>query len=382
MASVAQAAPRFAPPVIRLPILDAYLLREFTIPFVFSFAAFLLFWGFNIFFLAADFIINSHAPIFLVLRFVLFRVPQSFSMAAPFASLFATLLAVGRLAGDNEINALRTAGVPLWRICVTPLILGFTAFVVSYLANEYVSPWAVDISTRTFYQIVYHTESLPVEPQFFRKDPDTNNVFYVSQVLPDNLTMQGVMLFKPGRIGSFTEVLSAKTAHVSGATLVLDDVTDTRFNNDGQVSSQVHDSEISVGLPLGESAAQFMSTTNSDPWTMSSKQLATQVHTLQAQGIGGTALGNLQINLADKFAFPFASLVGVLIALPLAIRFGSKGRMLGIAMSILAFMVYTLMNLAAAALGRNGAVNPYLASWTPNVLFGVAGVVLLWLDEH
>ncbi|MBD5657647.1 MAG: LptF/LptG family permease, partial [Candidatus Eremiobacteraeota bacterium] len=109
---------------LRLPILDAYILRELVGPFVFAFGAYLLFWFVNIFFLAADYIINSHAPVFLVLRFLVFRVPQSTPLAFPFASLFASLLAFGRLAQDNEINALRTSGVTFFRICRTPLLCG------------------------------------------------------------------------------------------------------------------------------------------------------------------------------------------------------------------------------------------------------------------
>jgi len=381
MATAAHAAP-LSRPAIRLPLMDAYLLREFVGPFLFAFCAFLLFWGVNIFFLAANFLINSHAPFFLVLRFVLFRIPQSIPLAFPFASLFATLLAMGRLAADNEINALRTAGISLWRICLTPLIFGAVAFGVAYAMNEYIAPPAVDISTRSFYQIIYHTASLPVETQFFRKDPDTGNVFYVAQVLPDNKTMEGVQIFKPGRGGYYNEVLSAKTAHVEGATLVLNDVVDTRFNANGEFAAQAKTNSISVGLPLGESAAAFMSSTNSDAYTMNSKDLAQQVHFLEAQGVGGEALGNMQMSLANKSSLPFACLVAVLIALPLAIKFGKKGRMLGIALSIVAFGVYDLMSLAAAAFGRNGVVNPYLASWAPNIVFGVAGLAMLWWNEH
>ncbi len=382
MASVARALPFVKPPAFRVPILDAYLLREYLGPFVFAFAAFLLFWGINIFFLAADFLINSHAPFFLVLRFVVFRIPQSIPLAFPFATLFATMLAMGRLVSDNEINALRTAGVSLWRICLTPFIFGACAFAISYLMNEYVATAAVEQSTRTFYQIIYHTASLPVEPQFFRKDPDTGNVFYVSQVLPDNKTMVGVQVYKPGRAGYFGEVYSAKNAHVEGATLVLTDVIENRFNADGGIAAEVHDNFVRVGLPLGESAAAFISSANSDPSTMSSKALSQQVRALKAEGVGGNALGTLQISLANKAAFPFACLVGVLIALPLSIRFGKKGRTLGIALSIVAFFVYYLMTVAAAAFGRNGAANPYVASWTPNVVFGLAGLALLWWDEH
>jgi lipopolysaccharide export system permease protein len=139
---------------------------------------------------------------------------------------------------------------------------------------------------------------------------------------------------------------------------------------------------VKIGLPLGETAAQFMSSANSDPWAMSSKNLATQVRALQLQGIGGSALGSLEVSLANKLAWPFACFIGVLLAVPLAMRFGKRGRTLGIAMAILAFFVYFLMTSAAAAFGRNNAINPFVAAWIPNIIMGVTGLVLLWSEER
>jgi lipopolysaccharide export system permease protein len=366
----------------RVSILDRYLAQEMFGPFMFAFLAFLLFWALNIFFLAADYIINQHAPIFLVLRFVLFRIPQAIPMAFPFACLFSGLLAMGRVMGDNEVTAMRTSGIPIWRISLTPLIFGFTMFVVAYAMNEWVAPASVDLSTRTFYQIIYHTDALPVEPQFFRKDPDTGNVFYVTQVLPDNKTMQGVQIFKPARFGPWTETLQAKTAVVKSSALALQDVIDTRFNEQGYVTSQQKVKEVLIGLPLAETAAQFMSSVNSDPWSMSSKNLSQQVNALQSQGVGGSALGTLQISLANKLAWPFACFIGMVLAVSLALRFGKRGRTLGIALAILCFFAYYLMTSAAAAFGRNNQINPFLAAWLPNLIMGTTGFVLLWLEEH
>lgn len=374
--------PRIGSTRLRLPILDSYMLKEMVGPFLGAFGAFLLFWALNIFFLAADYIINQHAPFFLVLRFVVFRIPQAIPMAFPFGCLFAALLAMGRVMGDNEVTAMRTAGISVYRIAAAPLVFGFAMFLIAYAANEWIAPPSVDLSTRTFYQIIYHTDALPVEPQFFRKDNDTGNVFYVTQVAPDNKTMEDVQIFKPAKYGPWNETLQAKTATVDKSTLVLHDVIDTRYNNDGYMASQQKIKEARIGLPLGETVAQFVSNVNNDPWTMSSKNLRQQVSALEAQGIGGTALGNLQINLANKLAWPFACFIGVLLALPLALRFGKRGRTLGIALAIIMFFVYYLMTSAAAAFGRNGAINPFLAAWLPNIIMGTAGVLLLWLEER
>lgn len=377
-----QPLPRVRSALLRLPILDGYLLREMAVPFFFAFGAFLLFWALNIFFLAADYIINQHAPFFLVLRFVVFRIPQAIPMAFPFGCLFAALLAMGRVMGDNEVTAMRTAGIPVLRIALSPFVFGVVMFLIAYGMNEWVAPASVDLSTRTFYQIIYHTDALPVEPQFFRKDPDTGNTFYVGQVAPDNRTMMDVQIFKPAKYGPWNETLQAKTASVERTLLVLHDVIDTRYNNDGFLTNQQHVKNVSIGLPLGETASQFVSQVNNDPWTMSSKSLRMQVNALQAQGIGGTAMGNLQINLANRLAWPFACIIGVVVAVPLALRFGKRGRMLGIALSIIVFFAYYLMVSAASAFGRNGAMNPYLAAWLPNAIIGTAGLVLLWLEER
>jgi lipopolysaccharide export system permease protein len=70
------------------------------------------------------------------------------------------------------------------------------------------------------------------------------------------------------------------------------------------------------------------------------------------------------------------------VALPLALRFGKRGKTLGIALSIIAFFVYYLMVSAASAFGRNGALNPYLDAWLPNLIMGTAGALLLLLEER
>jgi lipopolysaccharide export system permease protein len=103
---------------------------------------------------------------------------------------------------------------------------------------------------------------------------------------------------------------------------------------------------------------------------------------MESTGQGGAALDVKKITLAQKFSFPFASFVAVLIALPLAVRYGRKGRTLGIALSILLFFAYFIMMSAFVALGRNGAFNPYLAAWIPNVVMAIAGTFLFWRVEH
>ena len=368
---------------LRPPLLDSYILSELIGPFLFAFVALFIAWGLNYFFLAAKYILTQDAPFFLALRFVVLRIPQAIPMAFPFATIFATLIAMGRLVADNEINAIRTSGISLWRLAATPILFGAAVFIFTFAMNEFVAPATIDLSNRTFYQIIYHTAALPIEPGVFSKDQDTGNSFFASNIAPDGRTMLGVQIFKPGRVGGWNETIQAKTARVDGATLVLSDAILTFYNAQGYETSQTTTPEFRIGLPLAESAAQFVNSNTSNTSTMNSRQLAAQVSSMRAQqGMGGQALGNLEINLGDKFAFPFAAVVSVLIALPLAIRFGKKGRAMGMALAIVAFFVYYVLTEAASVFGTTGRVNPYLAAWLPNIVFGLAGLGLLWSDEH
>lgn len=378
-------APSLAPslrPQRWLPLLDAYILKEMAGPFSFGLAAFLLFWFINIFFLAADYVINQHAGFFLVLRFLIFRLPQSTPMAFPFACLFGTLIAFGRLTADNEVAALRTSGVSFSRIARTPLIFGIVMFLLSFWINESIAPVATDLSTRTFYQIIYQTATLPIEPQLFRRDPETGRVFYIGQVLPDGKTMQNVMIFEPGHTSGFREVTTAVQGKIETGVLILENAVVTRFKDNGQVDGVVSGKTVTVNLPLGESATSFFSSASNDPYTMNTKQLSAQIKAMQSTGQGGPAIGLLRITLAQKFAYPFASFIAILIALPLAVRFGKKGRTLGIALSVVVLFVYYALAAIAAAFGRNDVINPYLAAWLPNVVMGGIGGFMVFREER
>ena len=56
--------------------------------------------------------------------------------------------------------------------------------------------------------------------------------------------------------------------------------------------------------------------------------------------------------------------------------------MLGIALSIFVIFVYYILNAMAAAIGRNGTLDPYLAAWLPDIFFALAGGVMVFLEEQ
>jgi LPS export ABC transporter permease LptG len=370
-------------PRLPLPIMDAYIMRELAGPFAFGLGAVYVFWFANIFVLAADYLINKGAPGFLILRFLIARMPQATPMAFPFACLFGALLAFGRLAADNEITALRTSGVSFLRICRTPLLLGIGMFLVSFGVNEKIAPGAVDVSTRTFYQIIYRTATLPIEPHIFRTDPATGKTFYIDSVDPDGRTMNNVMIFAQGKGSPFLDVTTARKARIENGLIVLQGAIQTRVLPNGTVQTlTVAAHDITVPLPLGDSGEKFLSQAYNDPYAMDAKRLSDQIAFRKLTGTGGSDLAGLEITLAQKYALPFASFIAVLIALPLAVRFGKKGRTLGIALSVVVLFAYYILGAVGAAFGKNGAMTPWIAVWLPNAIIAAGGGYLILKEDH
>jgi lipopolysaccharide export system permease protein len=367
----------------RLRILDAYVLKEVAGPFAFALAAFFLFWFANIFVLAADYLVNKGAPFFLVLRFLVFRVPQATPLAFPFACLFGTLLGFGRLAADNEISAMRTSGVSFFRIIRLPLIAGAAVAIGSFLINEHIAPVATDLSTRSFYQILYRSQTLPVEPNLFRSDPVTGNTFYIQSVSPDGRTMQNVQIYQPARTVPYVKILTAKKARIEGTEIVLDHAVQTTINGDGQIAAvDVTATEIRIPLPMGDNGQNFLSSAMNDTYTMNTQQLSRQIKFRKQTGQGGTDLAVQELTLGTKYAYPFAAFIAVILAVPLSVMFGKRGRLLGIVLSIVALFVYYGMVALAGAFGKNGALDPYLAAWLPNIVTAAAGSVLVWRENR
>jgi lipopolysaccharide export system permease protein len=67
----------------------------------------------------------------------------------------------------------------------------------------------------------------------------------------------------------------------------------------------------------------------------------------------------------------------VLVGSPLAIRMSRSGMNMAIGLSILFFLVYYVCLIGGEKLADRGFTSPFLAMWSPNMVFGVLAVILL-----
>lgn len=89
-----------------------------------------------------------------------------------------------------------------------------------------------------------------------------------------------------------------------------------------------------------------------------------------------------EVEIQKKLAISTACVVFALLGFPLALRFSRGGAGLVIGVSVGVFAVYYVGLIAGEDLGDRLIVSPFFSMWTPNVIFTVVGVALLWLVRH
>lgn len=84
------------------------------------------------------------------------------------------------------------------------------------------------------------------------------------------------------------------------------------------------------------------------------------------------------VEIQKKYAIPAACVVFVLIGAPVAMRYPIGGVALVVAVSFVVFCGYYVALVGGEELADRLILSPFWAMWAPNVLFGAAGLALVW----
>ena len=168
--------------MIRPTLIDRYVFREISASFLFCFGVFLV-TG-----LIAGFLplLQKCLESGLALTVILFQVlvnalPGTLITILPLSITIGILLGLGRLAADNEIAALKSAGISILRLFPPVLLLGILGAGVSLICTLYLIPRGISENMRlTEEAIVTHPAAGLEEHTFFDSLKDL--IIYVDRI--------------------------------------------------------------------------------------------------------------------------------------------------------------------------------------------------------
>ena len=121
-------------------LLRRYIIKELLSPFIFSLLViiFILFVQFLL--RAIDRFLGKGIDTFTILEYLFLNLAWIVALAIPMAVLIASLMAFGRLSEDNEITAMRAAGISFLKIIRPGLIFGTIVCLLLLYFNNFVLP--------------------------------------------------------------------------------------------------------------------------------------------------------------------------------------------------------------------------------------------------
>ena len=377
-------------------LLDRYLLRELLVPLCYCLSGFLIFWiSFDLFSELSRFQ-EQHLEFMGIVRYYGLKVPEFLVLVSPIALLLALLYALTNHTRHHELTAIRAAGVSLFRLCVPYLGVGFILSLGLLALNELWVPhasqkaddmlarksgemaagmnrrWYPNLSFRNardgriWSMKAYNLDTFEMRgPQVEWTLPDESRRTLIASnaVRRDSIwVFQGVqeLTYPSGRGASngFNPNIVALTLHTN--VLEVPEFSETPE----QIQSEIKISRLS-GIKAAKRAQ------------LSIAEIMDYLHLHPDASERTRALLHTQFH--GRLAAPWTALVVVLIAVPFGAASGRRNVFVGVASSIfICFAYFILLNLGLA-LGTGEFAPPWIAAWSPNLIFAGIG---LWLTSR
>jgi len=118
-------------------ILSKYIIRQHIGPFFFGLFIIILIFILNLVFSELGKILNKGLDFVVIVEFFTLNLAWIFTLAVPMSVLMSCLMAFGRISAENEITALKSSGISLYRLIFPVLILStvITFFLLWYEYN-------------------------------------------------------------------------------------------------------------------------------------------------------------------------------------------------------------------------------------------------------
>jgi lipopolysaccharide export system permease protein len=351
--------------------LDRYVVREMLGPFLVGVVGFIMVLAVDLLFTMADLIINKGVPLGAVLKLMLYKLPSLLVMTFPVSTLFGTAMALGRLSKDNEMIALRTSGVTIFRIALPILVVGLLVSLLSFITNEKIVPRANFISNNIIRQIIYKQPLPEVKENVFFKDAH-NRYYYARRVNMKNKSMENVMVYEV-TAEKFPRMILADSATFTGRIWELKSGVVHKYDDKGYLNYAATFSQMK--LNVSEDVLNF--TEQKSYMDMDRKELTDMIRVM---GKGGVNTAAMLTELYMRYSIPLTCFVFALVGIPFSLSNPRSGQTWGLIVTIVFMFTFYVFTSVFRSLGKGGLLPPAVAAFTPQISFVIIGFALLYFE--
>lgn len=359
-------------------ILRNYILKEMLPPLVLSLIVITFAFLIGNIVKLADYVINKGVELLYVWRLFIYLIPKLLSYAIPMAVLTATLLAFGRLSSDNEITAIRAAGINLYRISMPAIILGLLLSMLSLPLNDKIVPVAHYKARMLLKEVgLRHPAAYLEAGTFIKGFKDYILFIYDIKYGKDKTVFKNVRIYQPQKDGPTRTIVAKRGELISlpdknTIKLKLIDGTSEEPNPmNPRHFYKVNFKTYYLSLTLDDSTMQESGKKNKE---MTFDELLENASELKKRGINPTPLIR---RLHKRIASSFASFAFILIGLPLAITTRRSEKSIGVGLAFGLATIYWLLLAFGQILATKNIFPIWLAMWFGNITLIAIGLTMM-----
>jgi LPS export ABC transporter permease LptG/LPS export ABC transporter permease LptF len=355
-------------------VLDLYISRGFLVYFLWSILVCTsLFVVLTLFDLLDD-IIRNRIPALLVTSYFIYLLPQILMLVVPMAILLAILINFGVLEKHSEVTALKAGGWSLYRIGTPVLLMSGMVCVSMYLLQDYVLPYA-NIRQDSLRNVIKgRPAQTSMRPQRKWIFGESNRIFNYDYFDPGQNLFVGLNVFEIDlQQLKIRRRIYASRAVIAGSQWILEKGWTRDFDSSGRGFEPI--TKANFDFPERPSYFQKEIFQPRESAKLNYLELMNYINYLRKAGYNAT---ELQVELYKKISFPLSCLVMALLGVPFSFSAGKKGAFFGITASVAIAISYWGVFSVFEQMGAYGLLVPLLAAWAPNMVFGAAGLALLF----
>jgi LPS export ABC transporter permease LptF/LPS export ABC transporter permease LptG len=352
-------------------IMDRYLIRQYLLFLGIGTLVGLVLIGVVDLLQTLDRFLRTKPPFTTILEHFLYRMPGELYKGLPMIVLIATVFMFLSLTRQRELDALKAAGISLYRASLPIFLVAAGISVMAVIFQEAALP---DINAKAEEvdrvkirgQLPRHLQR---QTQIWYRSSDTR-FFRMALLDPVGKSMEGLLVLDISPGFRLIDRLDARLAQWTPEGWRLTDGVYRHVGPQNRVTSEMFDARL-VAMP--EHIDDFIQVQNA-PDTMSFLELRAYVSRLRE---GGHRVNRYLVQLYSKLSFPLVHVIMALVAIPFAlVSPRSGGRAMGIGVAIVIAAGYWVVHSVALAFAQADLLPAALAAWTANIVFAGIGTAL------
>ncbi len=330
-------------------------------------------------------LLRSSAPPSEIAYLLSLIIPPTLPFTVPVGVLVGILIGLGRMSSDNEVTAIRAAGVSARTILRPVLTLAFLGLAAASAASIWLTPWAIRETLRISTRLAATQLTADIQPRIFEESfPGT--VLYVGDVIAGPVTRWRKVLIadmrapeerRPdGNILADTPPITIAEEAIANPDPERNRIQLSILNGYTYEMGRQPSEDYNSRFPVGEQVLEAQKQGDGVRVPAFSELETADLYQLIQSRPEAESI-DPRIEFHQRLALPWACVLLAMIGLPLGISSRKGGKSSAFVLTVILAFSYWMGLISLIGLARQGTLPVYIAAWLPNLIFLITGLILL-----